>query len=130
MTRFWSSLVAYLARWANTFCPGYDMPVSDKIEIIFDHTGPTSYTNTGVFSTSGETVNASDLGVGGIEMLLPNTATGDGLYFVRVVPNVQSATSGVIGNPTVHWYVLSSGAEVANGTNLSASAIRFWARCV
>lgn len=125
-------LISQIARWVNgnVFCPGYAMPLSDKIDLVLDHPGPTSYANTAVFSTSGEVLNASDYGIGGIEMVAHMDLTGDGLYYVKAVfqdgagNNLQSAATGASAKYVLHWYVAATNAEVANGTNLNSSFIR------
>lgn len=111
--------------------------VSDEIWgkqhiIIIDHDGPASYTNSGVFSTSGETVNASDLGVGGFDFVDEITLSSDGLNTVEIAfPSIS--TSGNFGDAqtkfTVHWFVAASGAEVANAVNLSTKAVRLRLSC-
>lgn len=95
--------------------------------LIIDHDGPTSYTNTGVFSTSGETLNALDLGFGGFDYIDSDLLSSDGLNYVQILP-VGASTSGNFGTPsasvTIHWIVQASNAEVANGVNLSTKSIR------
>lgn len=122
---------------ANRILPGYNMPVGEKIDLIIDHDGPSSYTNSGVFSTSGETLNASDIGLGGLEMVNAGMLSSDGLNFVQITPTNQSTSTTAVGtggnaltSVKIHWYVLASGAEVANGTNLSAKSIRLHIRGV
>lgn len=115
---------------ANVVLAGYEMPVSDKLEIICDHAGPASYANVVVNAGAGDVVNAADFNRGGIEECRGGDAlSSDGLNFVRVF-----YTSGYVGNavPSVslRWYVLATGAEVANTVNLSAKSVRLALRLV
>src|SRR5678815_1368803 len=101
--------------------------------LIVDHDGPASYNNTGVFTTSGETINASDFGYGGFEFIDEISLSSDSLNTVLIVLPGQS-TSGNFGDarPTavIHWFVQSTGVEVANAVNLSGKSIRLRLTCV
>ncbi len=106
----------------NNIHPGYVMQVGDKQLIIWDSVGPSSYNNTGTYSTSGVPVNAIDLGEGGFDAVWECGDSSNGLYYGVIVP-----TAGGSGNAVksfqLHWFVRATGAEVANGTNLSGSAL-------
>lgn len=130
---------------AFRFLPGYPYP-NEKggIEIIFDLDGPASYNNTGVFNTSGQQLNASDLGIGGFEDIGSDMLSSDGVNVVEVVlgattagaTNLQPAPGS--GQPAIvpvtavlHWFTnVTRSAEVANTTNLSTKYIRLRAVCV
>lgn len=118
---------------ANRGLPGYPQPVGVKTEMVFDHDGPASYNNTGTALTSGETINASDLGYGGVDFAEVDSLSSDGLNYCYVMILNQS-TSGPSGNATpsfvVRWFVVATGAEVANAVNLSAKSIRVRARLI
>ena len=112
---------------------GYPQPVGAKYEMVIDHDGPASYNNTGVTLTSGETINASDLGFGGIEYAEADAVSSDGVNYVYVM-NLNQSTSGPMANalPSVvlRWFVLATGLEVANAVNLSGKSIRVRLRLV
>lgn len=114
---------------ANRILPGYLMNLGAKIEMVIDHDGPASYNNTGTFNTSGDIINASDLGIGGIEDVNSDGLSSDNLDFVWL-----EFRNGGNGNAlpfiVLHWYVLSTNVEVANAQNLSAKSIRLRIRGV
>jgi hypothetical protein len=128
---------------ANRILAGYSQPVGEKIEIVFDHDGPTSYVNSGTFATSGDQINASDFGLGGIEYVEVDNLSSDGVNAVQIVlgatiagaTNLQPAPATSPGpvavTAVIHWYTSpSSGTEVANGVNLSGKYIRLRIRGV
>jgi len=124
--------------------PGY--PCGNEkggIDWIGDIDGPTSYNNTATFATSGQQLNAIDLGLGGFELVDAPSLSSDGLNEVLVVLGAAIAgTTGLSPSPpagqsapaeptcVLHWYtgirgiVGSTPSEVANGTNLSAKSVR------
>lgn len=115
---------------ADTMLPGYISTIGSKYNAIVDHLGPTSYV------TGGETITAAQYGVGGIEFVntmndfTQGTAqyTGvsfSGTYFVNVIMPTTTALGGALSKFTLKWYVVATGAEVANTTNLSAEKVRF-----
>lgn len=113
---------------ANRILPGYEMQVGTKKEIVFDHDGPASYANPG-----GDVINAADLGLGGIEYGEADGLSSDGLnYAYAAISGVStSGTQANVGTTlTMRWFVVATGAEVANTTNLSAKAIRIRIRGV
>jgi hypothetical protein len=123
---------------ANRILAGYIAPNgAGKYDLIVDHDGPTSYNNTGTFGTSGEQINALDLGVGGFEDVGADMATSDGVNEIVVVPgattagavNLQPAPTSPPGaaftTAVLHWFTTAARAtEVANTTNLSGKYIR------
>lgn len=88
-----------------------------KSTAVFDYTGPASYAN-GV--AGGDQINAfpisNQLGMGTIDWV-DGSVTVDGLYSILAQP----AASGRIGTWVLRWVVISTGLEVANAVNLSAS---------
>jgi hypothetical protein len=109
--------------------PGYDQPVGAKIEFMKDLKGPASYNNTGTFSTSGQTIYASDDNLGGFEFIAAMGLSDDGLHTVLILlPGTP--TDQPVPSATVHWFVQATGAEVANAVNLSTVRIRLWIRAV
>jgi hypothetical protein len=124
---------------------GYPQPVGEKYETYVDIDGPVSYANTGTFATSGQQLNASDLGFGGLESVETLTdASSDGVngFIVVLGATVAGATNlskappagspgDVAQSAVIHWYTGPSlGAEVANGVNLSGKYIRLRVRAV
>jgi hypothetical protein len=120
---------------ANTNAPfaGYDTSWGNKKAWQGAHFGPASYT------TGGETLSASTFGWGGFELVLAANhggATVDSIpmivplsisqnYFVGIT--FSTSASGAQASVTIKWYVTSTGAEVANATNLSAEKVRLLA---
>jgi hypothetical protein len=114
----------------NKILPGYLFQLGGgKNAMCWDHPGPASYVNSGTYSTSGETINAIDLGLGGFDGVWAAGDSADGLYFVVLIPK-NGGDGNAIPSYTVHWFVRASGAEVANTTNLSASLVRLVALTV
>jgi hypothetical protein len=122
---------------------GYPQYVCEKYELVIDLDGPTSYNNTGTFGTSGQQINVSDLGMGGIEYAESDGLSSDGVNAVQLVlgattagaTNLQPAPAVSPGplatTMVIHWYTTaSSGTEVANTTNLSTKYVRIRIRCV
>jgi hypothetical protein len=84
-----------------------------------DIAGPASYTGG---AGNGQVISASMFGLLFVRLVTsaPDIDSSE-TYFVRVVPAGKGAQSTF----RVRWYVLSSGAEVTNATNLSASKVRY-----
>jgi hypothetical protein len=121
----------------NRIMPGYINQLGDKMELVVDHDGPASYNNTGTFSTSGETINAADLGLGGFELVQIDALSSDGLNYGYVVLSNQSTSStpqgvgaNAVPSAVIHWYVLATNVEVANAVNLSTKSLRLQIRGV
>jgi len=128
---------------ANRILAGYELQISDKREIIFDHDGPASYNNTGTFATSGDQINASDFGIGAFEFVEVDDLSSDGVNAVAVVlgatiagaTNLQPAPATSPGplatTAVLHWYTAASMAtEVSNGVSLSGKYVRLRIRGV
>lgn len=110
-----------------------NVQMGPKHFVVIDHDGPASYNNTGTFTTSGETLNATDLGYGGFEFVDEISLSSDQLNTVLIaLPGLS--TSGNFGDarPTtvIHWFVQATGAEVANTVNLSGKSVRLRLTCV
>lgn len=81
-----------------------------------DYTGPVSYT------TNGVTVGASALGFpGGVYAVIPMDASVSGTYRL-VITSVSGVRRSTV---VIRWFVIATGLEVGNGTNLSAEKFRF-----
>ena len=124
---------------ANTILPGYEMPVGIKKLVVFDHTGPTSYTQFSSPSTGGDVVNASDLGEGGFDFLDSDMTDVNGQVYVQVQP-INGGNGNAIPSVRLIWYSLvtatiggqsqTANTQIAASTNLSAITIRLRAMCV
>lgn len=118
---------------ANTSLPNYTNYWGSKYVWQGLHFGPTSYT------TGGETFSAATLGWGGLEFVLADNMGQAAVNSVSmVVPLSTSRTyfvgitfattaTGVVASVTIKWFVVATGAEVANATNLSAESVRLLA---
>lgn len=86
-----------------------------------DYTGPASYTNTGVGATSGDSpLSHRMFGFENtIECIIDVSIDQTGTYFAQDQPVNNGVTSW-----RLRWFVLSTGAEVANGVNLSGITIK------
>ena len=85
-----------------------------------DYKGPTSYVNTGVGSTSGDTIGHRMFGFENtIQAIIDASLDQTGTYQVVDQPMQNGVTSW-----RLRWFVVSTGAEVANGTNLSAFTVK------
>jgi len=119
---------------ANRILDGYMLQVSEKLEVIVDHDGPATYVNTNTFATSGETINASDFGLGGFELVQVDALSSDGLNYAYVVLVGQSTSTAnkanAVTSAVIHWFVVATGAEVANGVVLNTKSIRLQIRGV
>lgn len=89
-----------------------------------NYTGPASYVNSGTFATSGETIagiggadgkSASQLPLRTIDSIQDANSVS-GLYQIRFYPTAAGPTNVW----SAHWFVISTGAEVANGVSLAA----------
>lgn len=113
---------------ANKQLDGYMNQVGDKLEVIVDHDGPASYANPTPFTANGEVINASDFGLGAFEVVDPMGLSSDQLNTVLCV--VGDGSGKAATTCRIHWFVQSTGAEVANAVNLSGKSIRLQIRGV
>src|SRR5882724_6924160 len=108
----------------NTILPGYMTEISNKYELIVDHTGPVLYV------AGGETINASDFGLGGIETVSADGLSSPGLNGVAVVlSSVASPTGSALKSVKLKWFTTATMVTEASG-NLSAQTIRLQIRGV
>jgi len=110
----------------NTILPGYVTEVANKYELIVDHTGPASYV------TGGETINASDFGLGGIETIAIHAVSSPGGNGATVVFSTTVVTQGnAVKSVKIKWFTTASMAtESTAATNLSTQSIRLQIRGV
>jgi hypothetical protein len=121
--------------------PGYPNQLGEKMEIVFDRTGPASYTQ---FSTSlgtgGDVLQAASggLGMGGFDNI-DDTADNTGQFEAIVVlplagfgNAVPSATIKYISlvTATLGGKAQTANTEVVAGTNLSGFSFRYYAVCI
>lgn len=118
---------------ANRFLDGYVMQLADKLEIMVDHDGPAVNTYVGG-AGNGELINASDFGLGGFENIDCPMASSDGLTSAIVSLVGQSTSAAIKGNAVtqarIRYFVIATGSEVANNTDLSAKSFRLQIRGV
>lgn len=104
--------------------------------------GPTSYTQVTIDSppnpnpTGGQAVPAVRFGLTKIDFMIGGVSDS-GVYFVRAIPTSPSGSPSAPTNQiplgasqstyALQWYIEATGAEVANGTNLSNEVVRCWA---
>jgi hypothetical protein len=110
----------------NTVLPGYPMPLGEKYLVIFDHTGPKSYTQLSA-GAGGDIINAADLGMDGFDAILETTLDTTVTYSVEEV-----YTLGGYGNavPSINLEWFTSPAQttqVTGGTDLSSKSVRITA---
>lgn len=98
---------------AQTIVNKLKNPVGMLKEVYVDVDGPSSYV------ADGQTINASDLG---FSYILHASAGGsdNGDQFCAV----GHASKGAVKSVKVAWFVMSTGAEVANGVDLSGRFVR------
>jgi len=89
-----------------------------------NYVGNASYVNSGVFATSGEIIDSigalTELGAANTPLrnidMIDGVFTVSGTYEINFFPT----SKGPCKRWVAHWYVLATGAEVANAVNLSA----------
>jgi hypothetical protein len=117
---------------------GYPQPVGAKIEKVFDHTGPSSYTQFATPTTGGDVINASDLGIGGIESMAPVVDT-TGKVIAYPVFNYGGYGNAVPSVAIQYWSLVTAslygqsqvlGTQVVAASDLSGLSFRFRALCV
>lgn len=119
----------------NSILAGYEQKVNAKLEIIFDHAGPSSYKNVTTAAKAGDVINALDFQRGGIEKITDVAIAASGNYAVRAYP---TQTLGAVGKSVqLRWFAYPAaattgalGAEVTDATDLSAESVRLHARLV
>src|SRR6267154_980771 len=129
---------------ANTILPGYEMPLGYKKLVVFEHFGPTSYTQFVAGGANNDVVNASDLGEGGFDYIDGDMSDATGQLYAFIVPGNGAAANVANGNAvsqaTIIWYsrvtatvggqAQTAGNQVVAATNLSLIGIRLRAFCV
>ena len=110
---------------------GYPAPGADAIKEVWrgDHWGPGNNANTGNYLTGGYNLNASALGMAGIEVAAVSALSQSGNYFARIIYPANFSANTEVRAPTysyvkVLWYVASNSNEVGNNTDLSAEVVR------
>jgi hypothetical protein len=119
----------------NKVLPGYPQQVGAKNQVIFDHTGPTSYVRyvTGTTPVGGDSITAISLGFGGFDNV-DDTVDTTGQINAVVVMDLGGYNNAV-PRVTIKYYATVTatlggqsqtiGTEIAAGTNLSNFSFRF-----
>ena len=91
---------------------------------LANYKGSSSYVNSATFATSGDLIDA----IGGLTEVasantplrtidfIPPSLAISGTYLIRYAPTAAEPVKRWLA----HWYVIATGAEVANGVDLSA----------
>ena len=106
-----------------TIIRGYDggIAVGQREAFVLTGSGPTSYSNIGSSSGTGDVITAP-FGVY-IDAVVP-VLTKSGTYYLIPFPSAVNTTRATWA---FRWFVTSTMAEVANTTNLSAESVQFLA---
>jgi len=107
--------------------------MGNKILVTIDHTGPANYQQ-----SVGDVINASDLGVGGFEMV--NNSADTTTQFEGYAELSSGGYGNVVSSFELSWFALMTatiggqaqtlGTEAVNGTNLSTFSMRLQLWCV
>ena len=102
--------------------PNYPQPFGTRMINVTNHNGPLLYT------TGGETVNASTFGWGSFDEVSGSAsvnASNSGNFYVRPLYPVGQAANNVSGSNTVklQWFT-SAGVEASANNNLSLEYVR------
>lgn len=105
----------------NFHLSGYPFYLGPKRTSVFDHAGPNSYT------TGGEQLAAKPTGFNSFDMVSPPSPalSASSTYSVAVRYPTQNGNS--VAYVLMQWYVVGTGAEVANGVDLSGELVRLHA---
>lgn len=102
---------------------GYPQNFGTKHYLVDEFAGPTSYV------TGGQTINASDVGMGTFDYFDAGELSYSGTYYFRVQPLPTSPNPSTqkpgITQVKVLWIVAATGLEVGPATNLSGEIARF-----
>lgn len=123
---------------ANKILPGYTTPMGDKYLVVFDHSGPSSYTqvgSSGAYSTGGDVIaaNGGGLNLGGFDALEPDATDQTGQFIAYAIP-LNGGNGNAVPSYVLKWYSLvtatvggqsqTAGTEVHASTNLSTFYLR------
>jgi hypothetical protein len=122
----------------NTVVPGYPMQIGDKYMVMFDHTGPASYTQYTTAGAGGDTINGSDLGFGGFDFVDMDVDTTGQIAAYPLITGKGYGNAGA--SVQVVYYALVTatlggksqtlGTQIAAGTVLSTFSWRVKAEMV
>jgi len=103
---------------------GYTQSFGTKQACVAELAGPSSY------PTGGQEVEAASLGWGGFDAVAVMGLSYSGTYYAHVqyLP-VDAAPSGQkppVQSVKILWYVLATGAEVANTTDIDGEILRLF----
>lgn len=113
---------------------GYPTSWGSSRASVFPHAGPTLYQRVNLGSPStvpvsdGDTVEAVEAGMKYFDIVL-GSLTDSSLYEVQSIPVAQSDEMSGAQTTTykLRWVVVATGAEVADGVDLSAEIVRLLA---
>jgi len=103
---------------------GFPQPFGDKIKVIFDRTGPTSYTQFSTPTTGGDVINAADLSQGGFDDLRIGVDT-TGQIIGYAVPYLGGYTNAVPKYIIIYYSLVTAtvgGQSQTIGTQAAASS--------
>ena len=92
------------------------------LDRVAPHTGPVSYVTYVAPTTGGDSFLASEAGLKNLYHC-SDGITQDGLYEVVPIQSAVGPLGGGQASVILAWFVLSTGLQVGNGTNLSASIV-------
>ena len=126
-----------MAQPTNQPVPGYPQPRGEKYDMVWDHYGPSSYSNKFTSSGTGDVITNADMGVGGYERVDATLGgfSQSGNYWVKPILTAASNLGSAAPKFTLIWYAVSPafgtiGNEVSNATDLSAETVRLSASVV
>ena len=126
-----------MAQPTNQPVPGYPQPRGEKYDMMWDHYGPSSYSNKFTNSGTGDAIVNTDLGVGGFERVGVSFGgySQSGNYWAKAILTAASNLGSAAPKFTLIWYSVSPafstvGNEVSNTTDLSAETVRLDASVV
>lgn len=99
------------------------MPLGEKYLVVFDHTGPLSYTQ---FSggAGGDKLTAQSLGFGGFDTILETTLDTTNTYSIQEVLALAGYGNAIPSINLVWFTSPAQTAQVAGSTNLSTISMR------
>ena len=125
----------------NRPLPGYPMPLGEKIQVDFDHTGPASYTQFATPATGGDVIkaNGGGLNFGGFDDISSGVVDTTGQFIAYPIMNLGGYGNAVpqviivyysLVTATVGGQAQTVGTQVVAATNLSTFSFRFRATMI
>lgn len=105
--------------------PQYPMPMGVRKALVVELGGPSEYE---LGYDEGHVIDAQQFGMGFIDGVMPLSESYSGTYLIRpratTVDAAPSANLGAGRYYYLRWYTISTGAEVADETDLSGEKVR------